>query len=78
MCTVRNLSVPSASKDPNEVAAVRVEPVAPHNLADCRQRFGRTDRQGQRVTNQLPDYTASHSIRPLLIAQDVPVEATTA
>jgi hypothetical protein len=78
MCNVQNISVPSVSKDPSEVAAVRAEPVAPHNLADCRQRFGRTDRQGLRVTNQLPDYTAPNPIRPILIAQDVPVQATTA
>jgi hypothetical protein len=67
-CTVHNLPAPSVSK----------EPVAPRNLTDCRQRFGRTDRQGQRVTNQLPDYTASHPVRPISIAQDVPVQATTA
>jgi hypothetical protein len=77
MCMVHNL-LPSVSKDPSEVAAVKVEPVAPRDLADCRQGFGRTDRRGQRVTNQLPDYTASHPIRPILTAKNVPVQATTA
>jgi len=43
MCTVHNLPLPSVSKDTSEVAAVRVEPVAPRNLADCRQGFVRTD-----------------------------------
>ena len=43
-CTVHNLHVPSVTKDPSEVAAVTFEPVAPCNLADCRQGFGRNDR----------------------------------
>ena len=55
-----------------------MEPVAPRDLADCHQGFGRTDRRGQRVTNQLPDYTASHPIRPILFVQNVLVQATTA
>ena len=77
-CTVHNIPVPSVTKDPNEVAAVTVEPVAPRDLADCRQDFGRNDRQVQRVTKQLPDYTASYPIRPVLVAQYEPVQATTA
>ena len=77
-CTVHNLPVPSVTKDPSEVAAVTMEPAVPRNLADCRQGFGRSDRQWQRVTKQLPDYTASYPIRPVVIAQNDPLQATTA
>ena len=70
--------MPFVTKDPSEVAAVTVEPVAPRNLADCRQGFGRSDRQWQRVTKQLPYYTVLYPIRPVVIARNDSLQATTA